>query len=137
MLHLNPIILGHLPHRLIHIIIHTSAPPKELLELAEVEIRIARQQHDPEDHVAAVVAPPLAPAKICVFGEGSRCPVAGDLDPVDGGAEVLVVSLHDAHVPADEDEFAGPFLLVAEDLFDASAHCLLHLVLTFALLAFR
>ncbi len=43
--------------------------------------------------MAAVVAPSLGESEIAVFSEGSAGPVAGDLDAVDRGAEVLVVSL--------------------------------------------
>lgn len=40
----------------------------------------------------------------------------------------MIVSLDDAEVAADEDEFAGPFGFVAEDFADAFAHFLLHFV---------
>ena len=129
MLHLNPILLGHLPHRLVHIVIHALAPTEELFELAEVEIRVRGQQDETEDEVVAVVAPADAPGEVGVLGEGAAGPVAGDLDAVDGAAEVLVVALDDAHVAADEDQLARPLLLVAQNLLDALAHRLLHLVL--------
>ena len=44
----------------------------------------------------------------------------------------MIVSLHDAQVAADEDEFARPFCLVAENFADAFAHLLLHFVGAFS-----
>ena len=44
----------------------------------------------------------------------------------------MVVSLYDAQVAADEDEFARPFGFVAEDFADAFAHLLLHFVRAFS-----
>ncbi len=44
----------------------------------------------------------------------------------------MIVSLHDAQVAADEDKFARPFCLVAEDFADAFAHLLLHFVGAFS-----
>ena len=44
----------------------------------------------------------------------------------------MIVSLHDAQVAADEDEFARPFGLVTEDFADAFAHLLLHFVGAFS-----
>ena len=43
----------------------------------------------------------------------------------------MIVSLHDPQVAADENEFAWPFCLVAEDFADACAHLLLHFVGSF------
>lgn len=44
----------------------------------------------------------------------------------------MIVSLYDTQVAADEDEFARPFCLVAEDFADAFAHLLLHFVGAFS-----
>ena len=69
MLHLNPIFLRHLPHGFVHIIIHTLTLPEELLELAEIEICISRQQDEPKDDMVPIITPPLCPWQIGIFGQ--------------------------------------------------------------------
>ena len=93
MVHFNTIVLRNPLHLLFQIIIHAFSHTHPLLHLAEVEEHVTRKEHELEHDVAAVVAPALGEGEVTVFSEGSAGPVAGDLDAVDGGTEVLVVTL--------------------------------------------
>ena len=70
----------------------------------------------------------LSITQIWAINQTSRRPISHDFYTVDRGAKKLVVSLYDAQVAADEDEFARPFRLVAENFTDTFAHLLLHFV---------
>ena len=76
----------------------------------------------------------LAVGEIRAVDQRARGPVAHDLDAVDGRTEVLVVALHDAHVPPDENQLARPLLLIGQDVADPLPHLLLHLEGALALL---
>ena len=86
--------------------------------------------------MGGIILPTLYQRQIRIFGESSTCPLTGAFDSVDGATEELIVSLDDAHVSTDEDEFARKGLLVREDGAEAFTHGFLHFVLLFAFFAF-
>jgi hypothetical protein len=93
MLHINTIILRNPLHLLFQIIIHTLPLAQELPHFRHIEIHVTGEQHDFEEYMRAVIAPAFREGEVGVFGEGAGGPVAGYLDAVHGGAEVLVVAL--------------------------------------------
>lgn len=137
MVKLKPHIHCNFLHARFHIILQILFPAEKLRHFAAVKQHVGAEEHEPEQHVPAEIEQAFTVAEVRAVDEGPRRPAAHDLDAVDGRAQVLVVALHDAHVAADEDEFARPLLLVREHLPDALLHLLLHLVRAFALLLLR
>lgn len=134
MIQLDAEVLRHMLHLRLDLVFHAAPEPEELPHLARVEDHIGAEKHEFEDQVPAVVLYLLTVTEIWTVDQAAGGPVASDLDAVDGRAEELIVALHDAQVPPDEDEFLGPLLFVAEDRFDPLPHLLLHLESAFGLL---
>ena len=101
---------------------------QKLSDLGEPEEQVRREQHHLEQDMAGKVPHLLPGGQVGAFDEGAARPRACDFDPVDGGAQELVVGLDDAEVAADEDQGVRPLGLVAEDLADGAAGGLLHFV---------
>lgn len=137
MIELKAHVPSHLLHAGFHVIFEVGFPTKELGNLGGVEHHVGAEHHKFEEYVSAQVHQLGPIAEIWAIDQRSRRPVTHDFDAVDWRSEILVVSLHDSHVPPNEDELSRPFLLVRQYISDPFAHLLLHLVRSFLLLFSR
>ncbi len=113
MLQLNPeLILRHYSHMALDVIIHPLPPAEPLPNLAGPERDIGGEQDQLEQNMAPRICPPLGVAQVPAVYERATGPESCQLDTVDGRAEELIVSLHNPHVAANEEELAWKVLLL-------------------------
>lgn len=136
MLELNSNPLRHLLHTLLNIIIHPLPHSNRLSKLRPIKPQISRKQHKPKQTVLPILFPSLNRPRLTILRQSSTSPVASNLDPVNGGAEELVVPLHNPEVAANEDKFLREFVLVRKDIANVAAHTLLHFELSLFLVHF-
>lgn len=129
-------ILGHSLHLRLNAILHTTTKSQELPHLREPEKQVRAEQHYAEQQMATKVPQLLRCRQVRRLDKRAGRPSSGNLDAVDGRAQELVVGLNDAKVAANEDQWAGPFGLIAEYVTNCFAGSLLHFVVARGTLRF-
>lgn len=129
-LQLDAVLVRHILHTTLHLILHAAAQTKELSQLKEVKGNVCQCHDRLEYDVSPCIIQPLHPGEVRILVEAAACPFAHHLDAVDGRAQVLIVALDDAHVPAYEDELLGPLVLISKNIANTLLHLLLHIVVS-------
>ena len=105
--------LGHFLHLGLDLVFQSASQTEELAHFGKVEKQVAAQQSKPEEQMTTEVSYLLEQWQIGRIDKSPRSPETRQLKAIDRRTHVLVVSLDDAQIAADEDELSRPFSLVA------------------------
>ena len=130
LLQLHPHLLGHTLHLPLNIIFHPAPESQKLSNLGKPEKQITPEQHNTEQQMPSPTTHPLQHRESGHLNQRARSPRPRNLNPVHRRPQELVIRLHDAQTPPDEDKLLRPFGLIREDLANRAPCRLLHFIMS-------